>query len=86
MADLRDQWENFAEQLEDFAVSRGFTRDEAEDIGDEYAEAFQSIFDKFDDGEIDRDQLYDEWYEIYDDLIEEYDLDIHDEDFYPKGE
>lgn len=90
---LRDNWERFAGKLEDYAIDKGINYVDAYELGQKYGNAFQDLYERYDmkvdefaglsKGEAE-DMLYDEWYEIYDQILDDYDIDIHDSDFYSK--
>lgn len=79
---LPDNWQEFADRLADWAEQTGiYDEDEAQDIGEEFAEQFADLYERYDAGEIDRAELDYEWYELYDTMYDDLGL----EDFFEEG-
>lgn len=83
---LPENWQEFADRLSDWAEDTGiYDEDEAQDIGEEFAEQFHDLYERYDAGEIDKDEFNYEWYEIYDTMYDEFGLDDFFEEGYPRG-
>ena len=62
-------------------VKHGMEKNEAR----EFAHAIQDVTAMHQWGAISNDEMADLFYDIYDEIIDDYDIDMHDEDFYPTG-
>ena len=81
---LNRNWSNFAKELSRYSYDyTDFSLEESHDLAYYYADKMQTLYKRYDKGSLSYDDMTEQFYEIYDQLYDDYDIDLHDKDFYP---